>query len=159
MQWVSKDARKKLEAVRHAYEEIEKTTHISADDEDVAAKLDMTMEELHRILATANTFKMLNIEDLGINSDGEALDILQCIASNDTKDVIEELSLKELQSALGKVIDELPEKERLIVTLYYYEELTMKEIGKVLEITESRVCQLHGKALLKLRKRMDEFNA
>jgi RNA polymerase sigma factor for flagellar operon FliA len=100
---------------------------------------------------------MINLEDMGINADGEALDILQCIASDGAKDIIEELRLKELQSALGKVIDELPEKERLVVSLYYYEELTMKEIGKVLEITESRVCQLHGKALLKLRKRLDEF--
>jgi RNA polymerase sigma factor for flagellar operon FliA len=157
MQWVSKDARKKLEDVRRAYEEIEKTTHSRADDEEVAAKLNITMEELHKILATANSFKMINLEDMGINADGEALDILQCIASDGAKDIIEELRLKELQSALGKVIDELPEKERLVVSLYYYEELTMKEIGKVLEITESRVCQLHGKALLKLRKRLDEF--
>jgi RNA polymerase sigma factor for flagellar operon FliA len=70
--------------------------------------------------------------------------------------MLEELGLKELQSALGKAIDELPEKERLIMTLYYYEELNMKEIGKVLNVSESRVCQLHGKALIKLRGKMDE---
>jgi len=159
MQWASKDARKKLDDVRHAYEDIEKITHSGANDEDVAARLNISMDELHKVLASANSMKMINLEDLGVNCDGESLDILQCISSDSVIDIVEELGLKELQTALGKVIDELPEKERLVISLYYYEELTMKEIGKVLEITESRVCQLHGKALLKLRKRMDEFSA
>jgi len=156
MQWASKDARKKLDEVKRAYDEIEKTKHRSANDEEVAEKLNISLDDLHKILASANCLKMMNLDDMGVNADGESLDILQCIASDSSTDILEQLSLKELQAELGKVIDGLPEKERLVVTLYYYEELTMKEIGKVLEITESRVCQLHGKALLKLRKKMDE---
>jgi RNA polymerase sigma factor FliA len=158
MQWASKDARKKLDEVRRAYDAIEQLEHRSAGDEEVAARLDISMDELHKILASANCLRMMNIDDMGVNADGESLDILQCIASDSATDVLEELGLKELQAELGKVIDDLPEKEKLVVTLYYYEELTMKEIGKVMDITESRVCQLHGKALIKLRKRMDEFS-
>jgi RNA polymerase sigma factor FliA len=158
MMWATKDVRKKLDDVRRVYDEIEKTTHRRAGDDEVAAKLDIGMDELHRILASANNLKMMNLEDMGVNCDGESLDILQCIADEGSGDIIEELGLKELKSELGKVIDELPEKERLVISLYYYDELTMKEIGLALGITESRVCQLHGKALIRLRNRMDEFN-
>jgi RNA polymerase sigma factor for flagellar operon FliA len=156
MQWASKDVKKKIEDVRRAYDEIEKEKHASASDEEVAERLNISMGELHKILSTVNTVRMVRLEDLGINREGESIDILECISAEGSKDMLEELGLKELQSALGKAIDELPEKERLIMTLYYYEELNMKEIGKVLNVSESRVCQLHGKALIKLRGKMDE---
>lgn len=100
---------------------------------------------------------MISLEELGVNNEGESLDILECISKEGDKDILDELNLKELKNALGTAIDELPEKERLVLTLYYYEELTMKEIGKVLDISESRVCQLHGKALLKLKGKMGSF--
>jgi len=158
MQWVSKDARKKLDDVRRAYSALEKELNRSADDEEVAEKLNISLDELYKTLSTANTMRMINLEDLGIsNNEGEPLDVLGCISDKEGKDILDELNLKELRSALGGAIDGLPEKERLVMTLYYYEELTMKEIGKVLEISESRVCQLHGKALLKLRSVMEEF--
>jgi RNA polymerase sigma factor FliA len=157
MQWASKDVKKKIEEVRQTYDEIERNLHRSATDEEVADKLKITMDELHKILSNVNTVRMMRLEDLGINRDGETLDILECISAEGAKDAVEELSLKELRASLGKAIDELPEKERLVLSLYYYEELNMKEIGLVLNVSESRVCQLHGKALLKLRKRMDEF--
>jgi RNA polymerase sigma factor for flagellar operon FliA len=157
MQWASKDTRKRLDEVRQTYAAVEKETKGKADDEEVARRLNISLDELYKILASVNCMKMMNLDDMGISDDGESLDIMQCIASEGQKDVLEELGLRELQSELGKVIDALPEKERLVITLYYYEELTMKEVGKVLGITESRVCQLHGKALLKLRGKLDEF--
>ncbi|HXW68184.1 MAG TPA: FliA/WhiG family RNA polymerase sigma factor [Dissulfurispiraceae bacterium] len=158
MQWVSKDARKKLDDVRHAYSVLEKELNRSASDEEVAEKLNISLDDLYKTLSTANTMRMINLEDLGIsNNDGEPLDVFGCISDKEGKDLLDELNLKELRAALGDAIDGLPEKERLVMTLYYYEELTMKEIGKVLEISESRVCQLHGKALLKLRSVMEEF--
>jgi RNA polymerase sigma factor for flagellar operon FliA len=157
MQWASKDVKKKIEEVRRAYEEIEKNVHRNATDEEVAERLNINMEELYKILATVNTVRMVRLEDMGLNRDGETLDILECISAEGKKDMLDELGMRELQTTLGKVIDELPEKERLVLTLYYYEEINMKEIGRVLNVSESRVCQLHGKALLKLRKKMDEF--
>jgi len=158
MQWVSKDARKKLDDARHAYSALEKELNRSAGDEEVAEKLNISLDELYKTLSTANTMRMINLEDLGMtNNEGEALDILECISDKAGKDIIDELNLKELRATLGSAIDGLPEKERLVMTLYYYEELTMKEIGKVLDISESRVCQLHGKALLKLRSVMEDF--
>ncbi|MDI6728892.1 MAG: FliA/WhiG family RNA polymerase sigma factor, partial [Thermodesulfovibrionales bacterium] len=157
MQWASKDARKKLEEVRKAYSELEKSFNRIATDEEVAEKLNITIDELYKTLSIANTMNMISLEDLGVSKDGESLDILECISKEDEKDMLYELNLKELRSALGSAIDELPEKERLVITLYYFEELTMKEIGRVLDISESRVCQLHGKVLVKLKNRMEHF--
>lgn len=157
MQWASKDARKKLEEVRNAYSEMEKTLNRSVTDEEVAAKLNMPIESLYKTLSIAGTINMVSIEDLGFNKDGESLDILECISKEGERDILEELNLKEMRDTLGAAIDDLAEKERLIISLYYYDELTMKEIGRALDISESRVCQLHGKALIKLKSTLKEF--
>ncbi|MCL4490686.1 MAG: FliA/WhiG family RNA polymerase sigma factor [Nitrospirae bacterium] len=157
MQWASKDARKKLEEVRNIYTALEKELNRSATDEEAAERLNITLDELYKVLSIANTMNMVNLEDLGINQEGETLDILECISGDNDKDILDELNLKELGVTLGKAIDELPDKERMVVTLYYYEELTMKEIGKVLDISESRVCQLHGKALIRLKGKVKHF--
>lgn len=157
MQWASKDTRKKLEDVRAVYADLEKKFNRSATDEEVAEKLKIPLDDLYKILSIANTMNMVSLDSLGISSEGDPLDILECISGEDDRDIVEELNLKEIKTAIGRAIDELPEKERLIVTLYYYEELTMKEIGKVLNISESRVCQLHGKALMKLKNSMGHF--
>jgi RNA polymerase sigma factor for flagellar operon FliA len=157
MQWAPKDARKKLEGVRNAYAELEKNFNRSATDEEVAERLNMTLDELYKTLSTANTMNMISLEDLGIGKDGETLDILECISKENEKDILEELNLKDLKVALGKAIDKLADNERMVLTLYYFEGLTMKEIGKVLNISESRVCQLHGKVLVKLRNKMEQF--
>lgn len=157
MQWASKDARKKLEEVRKAYSELEKSFNRIATDEEVAERLNITLDELYKTLSIANTMNMISLEDLGVSKEGESLDILECISKEGERDMLDELNLKELRSALGSAIDELPEKERLVITLYYFEELTMKEIGRVLDISESRVCQLHGKVLVKLKNKMEEF--
>ncbi|MGO9380328.1 MAG: sigma-70 family RNA polymerase sigma factor [Dissulfurispiraceae bacterium] len=159
MQWASKDVKKKIEDVRRAYAEIEREKQSSADDEEVAERLNISLEELHKVLSKVNTVRMVRLEDLGINREGDPIDILECIAAEGSRDMLAELGVKELQTALGKAIDELPEKERLVMSLYYYEELNMKEIGKVLNVSESRVCQLHGKALIRLRGAMDAFRS
>lgn len=157
MQWASKDARKKLDDVRGVYSKLEKEFNRNATDEEVAERLNISLDELYKVLSTANTMNMINLEDLGINQNGDSLDILECISGDRDRDLLDELNLKELKITLGKAIDELPEKEKQVVTLYYYEELTMKEIGRVLDISESRVCQLHGKALVKLKNSVEMF--
>ncbi len=157
MQWASKDARKRLEEVRRVYSELERNLNRSAADEEVAERMNITLDELYKTLSIANTMNMLNLDDLGVGSEGESLDILECISKEDEKDMLDELHLKEMKQTLGRAIDELPEKERLVVTLYYFEELTMKEIGKILDISESRVCQLHGRVLVKLKGKVEQF--
>jgi RNA polymerase sigma factor for flagellar operon FliA len=83
------------------------------------------------------------------------MDVTECIPDRDMKTPLEFLEENSLKEALARVIEGLPEKEKLILSLYYWEELTMKEIGKVVRLTEGRVCQLHNQALLRLKARME----
>lgn len=157
MQWASKDARKKLEDLRKTYSDIEKELNRSATDEEVAQRLNISYDELYKTLSLANKMTLLSLDELVTYTDGKSIDILDMIPDREAVDIIEQVNLKQMQRALGKFIDELPENERIVITLYYYEELTMKEIAKVLNLSESRICQLHGKALITLRNKMEEF--
>lgn len=156
MQWISKDALRKIDMVKKAYDQLEKKLGRSVTEEEVAEKLEIRIEELREILARVGMAHMVKLDDIGITPDGEHMDVLECIAA-DGRDIIEELALKELQVFLGGVIESLSERERMVTTLYYYEEMTMKEIGKILGITESRVCQMHGAVLLKLKNKIEGY--
>jgi RNA polymerase sigma factor for flagellar operon FliA len=82
------------------------------------------------------------------------MDVTECIPDPDTKDPLELLEESSTRDALAQLIDRLPEKEKLLLSLYYWDELTMKEIGKVMRLTEGRVCQLHSQALIRLKSQM-----
>ena len=98
---------------------------------------------------------ILSLEDLGIlKESGEQQSLLDCLAGKGDADPQTFLRLNELKNIIAKAIDTLPDKERLMISLYYYEELTMKEIGEVLGITESRVSQIHSKAVFRLRSKL-----
>ena len=95
------------------------------------------------------------MEDLGIaNESGEQQNLLDCIAGKGDTDPQTSLRLRELKETIANAIDTLPEKERLMISLYYYEEMNMKLIGEVLGITESRVSQIHSKAVYRLRSKL-----
>ncbi|MDP2690045.1 MAG: sigma-70 family RNA polymerase sigma factor, partial [Deltaproteobacteria bacterium] len=115
--------------------------------------LDITMNELHKILSQVSALCVLNLEDMGINHD-EGMDILDCIKDPNGKDPMAIAKFNELKNRVAEAVEGLPEKEKLIISLYYYDELTLKEIGKVLDITESRVCQLHSQTMLRLKSRL-----
>jgi RNA polymerase sigma factor for flagellar operon FliA len=103
---------------------------------------------------------ILSLEDLGIAKEsGEQQSLLDCLAGKNDADPQTHLRLVELKEIIAKAIDTLPEKERLMISLYYYEELTMKEIGGVLGITESRVSQIHSKAVFRLRNKLKSIIA
>jgi RNA polymerase sigma factor for flagellar operon FliA len=94
---------------------------------------------------------VLSLEGLGIAKEtGEQQSLLDCLAGKGDTDPQTQIRLNELKEIIAQAIDTLPEKARLMITLYYYEELTMKEIGAVLDVTESRVSQIHSKAVFKL---------
>lgn len=103
---------------------------------------------------------ILSLEDLGINKEtGEQQNLLDCLMGDMEADPQTQIRLNELKKIIAEAIDALPEKERLMISLYYYEELTMKEIGEVLSITESRVSQIHSKAVFRLRTKLKSILA
>jgi RNA polymerase sigma factor for flagellar operon FliA len=152
--WAPKTLRKKFNDIKAAYGEIERREGRPATEEEVAEKLGMTTDELFDALNKANNSVMLSIEefeDMKANSNGGGYDIHEYLADPEAESPLDEAEKKDCQAYLASIINELPEKERLVLSLYYYEELTFKEIGLIMDLTESRICQLHSQALMKLK--------
>lgn len=119
-------------------------------DEEVATELKMPLEELDDFISRARGAVMISIDDLGLQEpDGHK--VVKMLADTHHPDPLSTLVNEREREAIAEAIQELPEKERLVLTLYYYEELTMKEIGELLKVTESRVCQIHTKAIIRLK--------
>jgi len=149
--WASPSLRKKINQISNTYEEFEKIHPHRSVDEDVADKLEMTVDQVHKILNQSHMFNLINFEDALGAGGGEA-----DIRNYDEKTPEEELLEKEKKMLLTEAIDELPEKERLVITLYYYEGLLLKEIADIMNVTESRVSQIHSKVLAKMRMKLEK---
>lgn len=148
--WVSRSARGKDNMLEKAYAALQKKLGRPPDDEDVADSLGISIDEYYKILDDAKGISLVKSEDLPqdyFETHGH-YDVLESIQQDNPYNLF---SNQQLKDKLKQAIDRLPEKERLVLSLYYYEELTMKEIGRVLELTESRVCQIHSQAVLRLR--------
>lgn len=148
--WVPRSTRSKDNKLEAAFEKLQTKLGRSPDEEEVAEFLKMTIEEYYQLLDESRCISMISSEDLP----GDYLDSLsrdEMLEAIDHGNPLELLKSSELKEGMKKVVNQLPEKERLVLALYYYEELTMKEIGKVLNLTESRVCQLHTQAIFRLR--------
>lgn len=152
MDWVSRSARAKSDEVERVYTALENKLGRPANEAEVAKEMGLSLDELMTMLGEIGCAAMLSIEDFSAGSDD--LNLLDIVADQKGDDAQALLGKKELKEALGKAVDSLSEKERLVVTLYYYEELTMKEVGAVLDLTESRVCQLHTQAMLRLKGKL-----
>jgi RNA polymerase sigma factor for flagellar operon FliA len=158
LDWVPRSVRQKESALERAYEELERRLGRSATDEEVAEKLDISLRDFYQWLNQVKGVSLLSLETLGLRAtDGEAINLLEILPSDNTKGPAFVLQTHRLKEMVARAIDDLPYQEKIVISLYYYEELTMKEIGKVLEITESRVSQIHTKAILHLRTKLKIF--
>jgi len=147
--WASPSLRKKISAINSAYEIHESKNPNGSVDQQVADSLGMTVENVHKVLNQTHMFNLINFEDALGTTNPEAE-----IKNREEKTPEDELLEKEKKAVLVQVIDELPEKERIVITLYYYEGLLLKEIADVLSVTESRVSQIHSKVLAKMRAKL-----
>lgn len=159
MDWVPRSTKKKITDLRNAHGQLEKELGRSPEDEEVAALLEVNLDEYYGTLQDANGAVSLRFEDFEDNS-SEGLDILECIPDKRAKTPLALFEDDEQKKVLARYIAELPEKEKLLLSLYYWDELTMKEIGKIMNITEGRVCQLHTQALIRLKAKVsNEFSS
>lgn len=145
--WAPPSMRKKLNQIAKAYEQAESDPAITDADAYAADELDMTTEQIHKILNQSYMFNLMNFED-SISAVNSTPVRQETLPENRVLD-------KELKKELVELIDRLPEKERLVITLYYYEGLLLKEIADILNVTESRVSQIHSKVLLKLKTKLN----
>lgn len=152
LDWAPRSVHRKARAAAQAMRELESEFGREARDGEVAARMGVSLEEYHRITQDAASCRISSLDES--NGDDEAL--LGRI-EDETADPFLDASELGFREALAKAIDELPERERLVMSLYYDDELNLKEIGAVLKVTESRVCQLHGQALVRLRARLADW--
>ncbi len=153
MDWMTRSMRDKSNQLEKAYDQIERKTGRPAETEEVARFLEISTDELNSMLSQVSAVSVLNLEDLGMSHD-EGMNILECIKDPDGTDPMQLIKLEQIKKKVAEAVETLPDKEKLIISLYYYDELTLKEIGKVLDITESRVCQLHSQTMHRLKGRL-----
>jgi RNA polymerase sigma factor for flagellar operon FliA len=156
MDWVPRSVRARAREIERAIGELEAKTGRVPTDEDIAKKLDLTQEELDDSLSEIARSSIAALDELWTVSggDGDQIALIDTIEDTGAPDPQRSLTATELREAIADSIARLPEREKLVITLYYYEELTLREIGEVLGVTESRVSQLHTKAILRLKSRL-----
>ena len=121
-----------------------------AKDEEVAGELEVTVEEFQKLLAEVGSVVMLSFEELGFGHGEERFQADEWIEGK-TQDPLNKILGSEKVSLIARALDRLPEKERLVISLYFYEELNLKEIGEILGVTESRASQIRSRALIRLK--------
>src|SRR5579862_1809854 len=156
--WIPRSVRYKAREVEKAYAALEARLHRTPNETEVAEELGIPLEDLHQIFSQVSFVNVIALDEL-LNVGGERGDKLSLVDTlEDTKaeDPVAAFETEETKYLLARAINTLPEREKIVVTLYYYEGLTLAEIGQVLGVTESRICQMHTKAVLQLRGKLAE---
>jgi RNA polymerase sigma factor for flagellar operon FliA len=153
--WTPRSVHRKVREVAEVTRQIENETGADADSAEVMKRLGMTAEEYHQVLSDATSARLLSLTapDDGEGGEAGALDVID----HDNLGPQDSFEQENLSDALAEAIGTLPEREQLVMSLYYEQEMNLKEIGLVLGVTESRVCQIHGQALVRLRARMGDW--
>ena len=154
MDWIPRTVRQRQRKIDEAIKQIEMRTGKAATDEEIAVELGVTGDELTN---WQSQLKVTNVVSLNEFEETGQEPVIESVNKNRFSQPEEVVAEKELKEKLIEALEVLTEKERLVVELYYYEDLTLKEISLVLEVSESRVSQLHTKALLKMRKKMGSY--
>ena len=155
--WVPRSVRAKARAIERAYSKLENELRRSPEDREVAAELGMTEEELAAILSQISFVGIVALDELlSASADRSGGATVGDTIADRTNNPVEAFESEEMRHVLADAINRMPDRERLVLTLYYYEGLTLAEIGAVLGVTESRVCQIHTKAIFQLRGRLSE---
>jgi RNA polymerase sigma factor FliA len=155
LDWVPRSVRSRAREIERAIAELEAKLGTAPTDEQIAAKIGISVDELEESLTDISRSSIAALDELwSVSGEGDQVSLLDTIEDTTGPRPQEALDEVEMREALADAIARLPEREKLVVTLYYYEELTLREIGEVLGVTESRVSQLHTKAILRLKSRL-----
>jgi RNA polymerase sigma factor for flagellar operon FliA len=158
LDWVPRSVRSRAREIETAQAKLEHQLQRAPTEAELAAKLNMTEAELQSALLEIANSSVYALDELWTVSDssGDQVSLLDTIADDSAADPQEALASTEVKDLLTEAISSLPEREQLVVALYYYENLTLREIGEVLGVTESRVSQLHTKAVMRLKSSLQQ---
>lgn len=156
LDWIPRSVRQKARAVERAYATLEASLRRTPSEPEVAAEMGIALEELHAVFSQLSLANVVALEDLlhGGVEGGDRLSLVDTLEDTGADNPVEVAEDRELRRLLARAINTLPEREKTVVTLYYYEGLTLAEIGQVLGVTESRVSQIHTKSVLQLRAKL-----
>lgn len=156
LDWVPRSVRQKSRRIQKTMADLERSLGRMPYDDEVAAELGISLDEYDLMLAEVAPATIVSLEESLPDRGGDAksIKVIDTIEDPEGTNPLKEIGFKETKNILKQAIADLPERERLVIALYHYEELTLKEIGTILNITESRVSQVHSKAMLKLRAKV-----
>jgi RNA polymerase sigma factor FliA len=156
--WVPRSVRARARDIERVHRRLEHELQRTPTDEEMSEALELTVEEFHDWLLRISQSTVVALDELWTVADasGDQVSLLDTLQDPKAGDPLKILAASELRERLAAAILALPERERLVIALYYYENLTLREIGEVLTVTESRVSQLHTQAVLRLRSRMSD---
>ncbi|HEX5614799.1 MAG TPA: RNA polymerase sigma factor WhiG [Acidimicrobiia bacterium] len=153
--WVPRSVRAKARAIERAYSKLENELKRAPEDKEVASELGMSEEELASTMGQISFVGIVALDEvMSAGADRGSGTTVGDTVTDGTHDPVESFESEEMRHLLADAINRMPDRERLVLTLYYYEGLTLAEIGKVLGVTESRVCQIHTKSIFQLRGRL-----
>ncbi|MER7013442.1 RNA polymerase sigma factor WhiG [Saccharopolyspora sp. NPDC000359] len=153
--WVPRSVRSRARDVERALERLEAKLQRTATDAELAAELELSVDELRELLAQLQMTSVVALDDL-IGAGPMQASLAETLPDDRAEDPVAALVDRDSRRQLAEAVERLSERDRVVVTLYYFENLTLAEIGKVLGVTESRVCQLHTRAVLRLRTKLTE---
>jgi RNA polymerase sigma factor for flagellar operon FliA len=153
--WIPRSIRQKSKMVKNAYAELEKEIGRTPYDNEVAEHLNLKPAEFEELLGEVAPTTIVSLNEVISNNYGESeISLIDTIEDKDAENPLDRLGLEDTKKILENALLELPENERQVIALYHYEELTLKEIGIAMNLTESRVSQIHSKAMLKLKAKL-----
>ncbi len=150
---LSRSNRKKVREMQQTWIHLEQKLGREVEDWEIARELGMTAGEFEDVRRMAG-FSFVSIDDMDSPSDSEKINLHRQLVGGEDQDALLSIRAQEIKAALAKAIDELAENEKTVISLYYVDELTMKEIGEVMDLTESRISQIHSGAIIHMRKKL-----
>ncbi len=153
LDWFSRSLREKQNQLTQTMLRLERKLGRSPEEDEMAEAMDMSLEEYHQLLTRVSHLGCVSLHET-LDHTEEGRNFLDSLEDYDGPSPLDQIEAREMAALLAKILEQLSEKERLVIALYYYEELTQKEIAEIIGVTEGRVSQLHSQALLKLRVKL-----
>ncbi len=160
MDWIPRSVRSKAREVERTYAVLEGELRRTPTEPEVAERMGIRLSDLHTIFSQVSYVNVVALDELlGVGGErGDSVSLGETLVDAKAEDPVLAFEGEETKYLLARAIDQLPEREKIVVTLYYFESLTLAEIGKVLGVTESRICQMHTKAVVALRAKLAEVS-
>jgi len=157
--WVPRSVRQKARELERACADLENRLGRSATDQEISQVMNLTLDQFQSLLGEVSCTTLTSLDELWLvhSNEEESVRVMDLVRDPESNDPIRLVETEEVKRQLSDAIAKLPERERLVVALYYYEGLTLKEIGEILDISESRVSQIHTKAVFRLRGRLSRW--